>query len=97
MAEYIEREALEIYLNHRLNFLMAENGEYDHYTSGFDDAVTIVEDFPSADVSPVVRCKDCKYYCRKDMPKGTGWCTAVDVSSFDKHFCSYGEKREEKL
>lgn len=54
MAEYIEREALEIYLNHRINFLMAENGEYDHYTSGFDDAVTIVEDFPSADVAPAV-------------------------------------------
>lgn len=53
MAEYIEREALEVALNHRLNFLMAENGEYDHYTSGFDEAVTRVEDFPSADVSLV--------------------------------------------
>ena len=54
MAEYIEREALETSLNHRLNFLMDENSEYDHYTSGFDEAVTIVEDFPSADVAPVV-------------------------------------------
>ena len=53
MAEYIEREALETALNHRLSFLMAENGEYDHYTSGFDEAVTRVEDFPSADVAPV--------------------------------------------
>ena len=55
MAEYIEREALEIALNHRLNFLMAENGEYDHYTSGFDEAVTKVENFPAADVEPVKR------------------------------------------
>ena len=54
MAEYIEREALEVALNHRLNFLMADNGEYDHYTSGFDEAVTRVEDFPAADVAPVV-------------------------------------------
>lgn len=54
MAEYIEREALETALNHRLNFLMAENGEYGHYTSGFDEAVTRVEDFPNADVAPVV-------------------------------------------
>lgn len=53
MAEYIEREALEVELNHRLNFLMGENGEYDHYTSGFDDAVTRVENFPAADVAPV--------------------------------------------
>ena len=55
MTEYIEREALEVALNHRLNFLMAENGEYDHYTSGFDEAVTRVENFPAADVAPVVR------------------------------------------
>ena len=54
MAEYIEREALEVELNHRLNSLMAENGEYDHYTSGFDEAVTRVENFPAADVAPVV-------------------------------------------
>ena len=53
MAEYIEREALEVALNHRLNFLMAENGEYDHYTSGFDEAVTRVENSPAADVAPV--------------------------------------------
>ena len=52
--EYIEREALEVALNHRLNFLMADNGEYDHYTSGFDEAVTMVENFPAADVAPVV-------------------------------------------
>ena len=54
MDEYIEREALEVDLNHRLNFLMGENGEYDHYTSGFDEAVTRVENFPDADVAPVV-------------------------------------------
>ena len=54
MAEYIEREALEVELNHRLNFLMGEDGEYDHYTSGFDEAVTRVENFPAADVAPVV-------------------------------------------
>lgn len=55
MAEYIEREALEMTLNHRLSFLMAENSEYDHYTSGYDEAVDTVENFPSAaDVAPVV-------------------------------------------
>lgn len=77
--EYIEREALEVALNHRLNFLMAENGEYDHYTSGFDEAVTKVENFPAADVAPVrygrwiashdefCACSICKY------PVYVGW------------------------
>lgn len=53
MAEYIEREALEVDLNHRLNFLMAENGEYDSYTSGFDEAVSRVENFKSSSAEPV--------------------------------------------
>ena len=57
MPKYIERDALEVALNHRLNFLMAENGEYDHYTSGFDEAVTRVENFPAADVAPVRHAK----------------------------------------
>lgn len=55
MTEYIEREKLETELNHRLSFLMAENSEYDHYASGYDEAVDTVEKFPSAaDVAPVV-------------------------------------------
>lgn len=86
MAEYIEREALEVALNHRLNFLMAENGEYDHYTSGFDEAVTRVEDFPDADVSPVRHgrwlksgkevCGDHQYFCsecNEEYWEGLSW------------------------
>lgn len=54
MAEYIEREALENELNRRLKFLIAEYGEHDQYTSGFDDAIDQVENFPASDVAPVV-------------------------------------------
>lgn len=54
MAEYIEREALENELYRRLKFLIAEYGEHDQYTSGFDDAIDQVENFPAADVAPVV-------------------------------------------
>lgn len=28
----------------------------------FDDALTIIEDLPSADVEKVIRCKECKYF-----------------------------------
>ena len=69
MAEYIEREALEVALNYRLNSLMAENGEYDHYTSGFDEAVTRVEAFPAADVAPV---QHGKWVFGKDLPYSWG-------------------------
>ena len=54
-GEYIERKSLEIELKHRLNFLiaMADNGKYDSYTIGFDEAVKIVKNFTTADVYPV--------------------------------------------
>ena len=54
MAEYIEREALEAHLNRRLKDLRSENGNYDHYTDGYEEAVCTVEEFPAADVAPVV-------------------------------------------
>lgn len=92
MAEYIEREALEVALNHRLNFLMAENGEYDHYTSGFDEAVTRVENFPAADVAPVVRCKDCRWRGREDCAMFYRCeCGEQHTWETDNDFCSYGE------
>ena len=92
MTEYIEREALEVALNHRLNFLMAENGEYDHYTSGFDEAVTRVENFPAADVAPVVRCKDCRWRGREDCAMFYRCnCGEQHTWETDNDFCSYGE------
>lgn len=90
--EYIEREALEVALNHRLNFLMAENDEYDHYTSGFDEAVTRVENFPAADVASVVRCKDCRWRGREDCDMFYRCeCGEQHTWETDNDFCSYGE------
>ena len=66
MAEYIERAALEDALNKRLAYLFKENGEFDHYTNGYDEAVDTVENFPSADVTPVVH----------------GWWESIDSTCF---------------
>ena len=54
MAEYIEREALEKTMNERLTYLLDKNGPYDYFTDGYDEAVSTVEEFLSADVAPVV-------------------------------------------
>lgn len=54
MAEYIEREELEKNLNERLAYLLDKNGQYDYFTDGYDEAVSTVEEFLSADVAPVV-------------------------------------------
>ena len=69
LSTYTVFRKLEVALNHRLNFLMAENGEYDHYTSGFDEAVTRVENFPAADVAPV---RHGRWTFGKDLPDSFG-------------------------
>ena len=54
MSEYIERGALLALLEERRDFLFKENGDYDHYSNGFDEAVDKVENFPvAADVVKV--------------------------------------------
>lgn len=56
----------------------------------------LMEDAPTVDAVPVVRCKDCKHY-----DDHTGKCyvfcegqyhTELEVDS--DHFCSYGERRK---
>lgn len=54
MAEYIDREALEAKLNERYDYLLEENGPYDHFTDGYGEAVCTVEESPAADVVPAV-------------------------------------------
>ena len=69
--EYIEREALIEELKRR-DFLPVI-------------VKHAIEAVPAADVAPVVRCKDCRYFkmykCR------------MEYSSHDD-FCSYGERKD---
>ena len=101
MTEYIDRQALEVALNHRLSYLIEEYSVFDHYTTGYSDAVFAVEDFPSADAVPVVRCKDCKWFADNNGGEWYGCkmfhvvrITPEDAPKPDD-FCSYGERREE--
>lgn len=84
MAEYIEREALEKNLNERLAYLLDKNGPYDYYTDGYDEAVSTVEEFLSADVAPVRhgrwietiengKMKRITSCCGDDQTKLTSW------------------------
>ena len=44
------------------------------------------DEFPAADVAPVVRCKDCKYRY------SDSWCEYVDDD--DNFYCARGERKE---
>lgn len=101
--EYMDREALEFELNHRLQILMGTYGEYDHYTSGFDECVSRVENFPSAiDVEKVVRCKYCRHYHPVTLDEETrelgnwgicdqAWFNSYEYDVLETDYCSHGE------
>ena len=52
MARYIDAEALTDYMLERYNDLCEKHGDYDHYTTGYGDAIDVIEVAPTADVVP---------------------------------------------
>ena len=96
MAEYIEREKA----------IAICQGYYEHCLEMHDfsgdsvayDIRTNIRGLPTADVVPVVRCKDCKYLeidkgwregraCLRKDPVDTHFCR-------DNDYCSYGERKD---
>ena len=89
MAEYIEREALDKALT------VAATHDKDKNRRTWAKAICVLHDIPAADVAPVVRCKDCKYW--QDNNDGypheeCRWWHGETPYAND--FCSYGERRE---
>ena len=59
------------------------------------DPVAFVEDVPVADVAPVVRCKDCKYWQDNNDGYPHEECRWGHGETPDANdFCSYGERKE---
>ena len=82
MAEYIDKEALFAEFD-RLGL-----GENSFVEKIFSDGVrTIIACMPAAEVVPVVRCKDCKFW-------DFGDCYRLELSRPDD-FCSYGKRKAE--
>ena len=52
----------------------------------------LIENAPTIDAVPVVRCKDCKN-CQLDDVFHDYWCNGKKV--WAEHFCSYGERRDD--
>lgn len=99
MAENIKYiNADELYIN--LDTMKNPDTEFatDDYIDGFSDGISAVikelEIMPVADVLPVVRCKDCKYYeTGKNYEPYCNHINGLDEAK-DNDFCSYGERKE---
>lgn len=91
MAEYIKREAA---------IKAIEKADYTLIANDADDCKAdylreIIESVPTADVVPVVRCKDCKYAQNDyDGFSTTVGCNMLKCATGWHSFCSYGERRD---
>lgn len=88
MAEYIDREVM-----------MAEiNDAMDADGMGFIVGCTVklyLKRQPTADVAPVVHCKDCKHFNRAEFDcKGFKICPASGMDVTPDDFCSYADRRD---
>ena len=79
----------------RVNSLDAEKGLL--LLSGIAAASDIIESIKSADVAPVVRCKNCENWQTDWNPSipDRHYCAVMDSMMKADDFCSYGERREE--
>ena len=85
MVEYIDKNATVGILE-----AMSRSADCECIKKRLEKAAKRVNAQPTADVAPVVRCKDCKF--------NSGAKKCLNPNSFiavpaDDDFCSYGEKR----
>ena len=103
MAEYIEKHKA-------VNLLTYLENEFQQFKpfKGFEHAMyrklceteIAIGKLPAADVVPVVRCKDCKWFADNNGGQWYGcqmfqvvWITPEDAPKPDD-FCSYGERKD---
>ena len=98
MAEYIERGALMQFPIRRDHY-DRKNGNK-HFINGIESVLEYAENLPAADVAPVVRCKDCKWFADNNDGDWVGcWLfQTIQIIPEDApkpdDFCSYGERKE---
>ena len=98
MARLIDADALMDVIRQHEYRLATKQGSIDYgmFTLGIQQAV---DEQPTVDAAPVVRCRDCKHY--KPQKKSAHWenrsnyCNrVVTIKAQPDDFCSYGERKD---
>ncbi len=100
MAEYIDRDAVYTAFANACTDVLERASEI-YYIAGFsyEHVIEILDNIPAADVAPVVRCKDCKWFANNNGGEWFGcWLfneirAVPEDSPTPDDFCSYGEKK----
>lgn len=90
MAKYIDRQELEKVLT-----IEAANGK-DRDRRIWAKAICLLHDMPTEDVTPVVRCKGCKYSWEDLSGLCCSYGVCVDCTVPDDFYCAYAIRKEGK-
>lgn len=82
MAEYIDRE-------------VAKKALGDAHFKNYGNAIMVIMDIPTADVRPVVLCRDC-YWWTKQEASMQGRCSRLGMYPTGNWYCANGQKRREE-
>ena len=64
----------------------------------FETMLDLVDEMPVVDAEPVVRCKDCKFFCPYEGEEHKGDCAelvGLESCVYEDDYCSYGERKGE--
>lgn len=94
-VKYIEvGNAVKILLHDCIRYVFPTTAEPTTEFIKLNNAIDLLQIYPSADVVPVVRCKDCKW---KADTIGESWCDFHEFTILsDDDYCSYGERRNDE-
>ena len=94
----IDADALQKLFNEVSSSLLCRRDlakDTEHMVRAFLMVTEMIQDAPTVDAVPVVRCRECKYAKNaKVNKKGLRICSASHMEIVDDDFCSYGEREE---
>lgn len=85
----LERDKIPLTIVQRYSFgTESPNHHGQSMRGGIRKVLRLIEQAPTIDAVPVVRCKDCKHH---DV---FGWCAELERGTVGEAFCAYGERKE---
>lgn len=97
MARYIDADRLNAVVNETLETLVmlpVFSLQEVHLKTAFETLTDMINNAPTVDAVPVVRCGECKYYeaenhnCLDEMAYSRTWC--------ENDYCSFGERKDDE-
>jgi hypothetical protein len=76
----------------QINEWLDQTGAIPLNTSYHFELLGCIEDCPTIDAVPVVRCRECKHYNTIGCSKGFGWCENIDRGTSDNFYCANGKQ-----